>query len=98
MFFGTRKESEMLQQFFITQCNRPFKWDSTETVQENLDEFGLPIDLNYIKLKSTEAYQNIVVSKTIKHALKLLRMKQNTHIKKNNFNYNDKKTFPYQVL
>ena len=55
-YLVSRRKSEMLHQFFITQWNIPCKGDWTETVRGNLEEFDIPIDLDYIRNKSKVAF------------------------------------------
>ena len=47
----TRDESEMLSQFFYTQWKMPCKGDWTESVRVNLEEFGIPCELEILKCK-----------------------------------------------
>ena len=97
-YLVSRRKSEMLHQFFITQWNRPCKGDWTETVRGNLEEFDIPIDLDYIRNKSKVAFTKIVKEKAKELALKLLRMKQSTHKKMKSLIYKELKPQSYLSL
>ena len=56
----TRDESEMLYQFFATQWTTPTRGDWTETVRENMDEFGIPVDFNFLQSKTKEVFKQLV--------------------------------------
>ena len=43
----TRNKNEMLYKFFITQWFNPTKGDWTETVREDLSDFGMSPDIEY---------------------------------------------------
>ena len=60
----------MVYQFFITQWNNPCKDDWTETVKQNMKEFAIQIDMEYIKSKSRKAWE---------YTLKILQEKQQKH-------------------
>ena len=52
-YLTTRKETEMLQQFFMTQWKYPTnKKDWTEMVKLDLLDFGIPANLDFINSKS----------------------------------------------
>ena len=71
------KENEMLFQFFSTQWKYPTnKQDWTELVREDLRDFEIPIDLEFIKSKGPYAFKNFVKSKSKEYAWKkFMRLK-----------------------
>ena len=56
----TRMENEMLYQFFITKWTSPTKGDWSETVKENLKEYGTPEDLEFIGNKTKYSFMNLI--------------------------------------
>ena len=94
----TRKETEMVHQFFITQWNNPCKDDWTETVKQNLKEFDIQIDMEYIKSKSKETFKKIVKRKAQEYALKILQETQQKHSKMKNLKYTEIKPQSYLTM
>ena len=77
----------MLYSFFITQWYKPSKGDWTEQIKLDLEEFNIPIDLEYISSKSKDSFKKIVKRKSKELALrKLLKSKAN-HSKMTNLEY-----------
>ena len=56
----TRNDSEMLHQFFIAQWTSPTRGDWTETMKENLEEFEIPAEFEFMKSKSKDSFKNQV--------------------------------------
>ena len=94
----SRGETEMLFQVFITQWRNPFKGDWTETAKENLGEFNIPCDFNFIRSKSKESFKRIVKVKAQEYALKILTEKQQKHSKMENLIYTQLKPQKYLSL
>jgi hypothetical protein len=59
-YLSTRKKSEMHYKFFIAQWKYPTTNDWTEQVKNDLEDFGVQVDLNYIQSKSKSAFKQIV--------------------------------------
>ena len=94
-YLVTRRESEMLSQFFRVQWNDPSVGDWTETVQINLEEFGIPSNLEVIKSKSRESFKRLVKCKAQEYALMELRKEQEKHSKMANLIYTELKAQDY---
>ena len=77
----------MLFQVFITQWRTHFKGHWTETAKENLGEFNIPCDFNFIRSKSKESFKRIVKVKAREYALKILTEKQQKPSKMENLIY-----------
>ena len=56
----TMDESEMLYHFLATQWTASTKGDWTETARKNMDEFGIPIDFNFLQSKPKEVFKTLV--------------------------------------
>ena len=77
-----REENEMLFQFFSTQWKYPTnKKDWTELVKEDLIDFDIPIDLEYIKSKGPFAFKNLLKTKSKEYAWKKFMRKKIGHSK-----------------
>ena len=63
-----REESEMLYRFFMTQWNNEVYVDWTKKVKTNLEEFGIPCDLDHIR-SMTEKFESLVKIKANEYAL-----------------------------
>ena len=94
-YLVTRKETEMLLKFFVTQANQPCKGDWTETVKKDLEQFDIQYDFNYFKSKSKDAFKKIVKVKAKEVALKELKIKQQQHTKMENVKYSELKRQTY---
>ena len=90
-----RNEQEMLHQFFITQLNNPTRGDWTETVKEDLENFGIPMNKEYIKSKSKDAFKRLVKVKAQEYALKSLLKKKENHSKMSKLTYTELKLQSY---
>ena len=85
----------MLYKFFITQFNHPCRGDWTETVKQNLQEFDIQCDFDYMKSKSKEAFKRLVKIKAKEAALEDLKTKQKKHSKMENVYNSELKPQPY---
>ena len=56
-------DSDMLSEFFNTQWQHEVKNDWTSDVKKNLEEFGIPQNLDYLKGKSKESFNSLVKKK-----------------------------------
>ena len=78
----TRKETEMLAKFFHTQWKYPTnKQDWTELVKEDLADFEIPQDLDFIRSKSNFSFKNLVRTKSKEYAWEKFMTKKVTHSK-----------------
>ena len=90
-----RDDEQMINQFLKVQWNNPTRGDWTVTVRDNLNEFGIPEDMEFLKSKTKEGFKNIVKKKARKVALnELLNMKAN-HSKMENLKYEELKIQSY---
>ena len=88
----------MIHQFFTTQWNNPTKGDWTETVRNNLEEFGLPEDFGFLKSKSKSSFKNLVKKKAREIALEQLLENKEKHSKMKNLDYSELKLQQYFQL
>ena len=78
----TRKETEMLAKFFHTQWKYPTnKQDWTELVKEDLADFEMSQDLDFISSKSNFSFKNLVRTKSKEYAWEKFMTKKVTHSK-----------------
>ena len=84
-----REENQMLHQFFITQWSKPTKGDWTETVKENLEEFGLQADFGFLKSKTKTGFKNILKKRAKEYAYENLTEKHAKHSKMENLQYSE---------
>ena len=59
-YLATRHTDTMLYQFFITQWKYSSKLDWTRQVKEDLDDFGIEANLDWIKSRSKGWFKNLV--------------------------------------
>ena len=90
-----RNEQEMLHQFFVTQLNNPTKGDWTETVKEDLEDFGIQMNTEIIKSKSKEAFKRLVKVKAKEYGLEMLLKKKENHSKMSKLTYSELKLQSY---
>jgi hypothetical protein len=90
-----REESEMLFRFFMTQWNNEVYGDWTKEVKTNLEEFGIPCDLDHIRSMTTEKFKSLVKIKANEYALGLLHELQGTHSKMSDLYYPELKLQDY---
>ena len=79
-YLANRKPEEMIQRFFIAQWKYPCKQDWTEQVKEDLNDFNIPSDLEFLKSKSKSSFKKLVKKKAKEFAFKsyLQKKKQKT--------------------
>ena len=87
--------SGMLYSFFITQWHNPTKGDWTEAVKEDLKDFNIPCDFEYIENMSQEAFKRKVKVKAKDLALTNLKKLQENHSKMEKLHYNELKLQTY---
>ena len=85
----TRGENKMLYQFFITQWMKPNKGDWTETIKEDLKEYNISEDLDYIKSKSKYSFKNLVKKRGKEYTLGKLLLQKEKHSKMRNLEYSE---------
>ena len=95
---ATRNKNEMLSQFFMTQWRNPTRGDWTHTVKENIEEFGIPADFEYLVSKSKDSFKKIVKGKAREFAFEDLLEKKEKHSKMEYLNYTELKIQPYLSL
>ena len=82
-----REEDQLIQQFLTVQWNNPIRIDWTESVTENLNEFGIPDDIEYLKSKTKESFKNMMKKKARKVALTLPLNIEMKHFKMENLEH-----------
>ena len=86
----TRKESEMLSLFFNTQWKYPTnKKDWVEQVKIDLDDFDIPVDLDFIRKKSHLSFKDLVKRKAKERMLQKMLEKKSTHSKMKDLYYTE---------
>ena len=90
-----RDKKEMIYQFFMAQWLKPSRGDWTETVKQDLLDFGMPIDFNYLKSKGKYSIKNELKKTAKDYAFSMLIQQKETHRKMNYLEYNDLKTQNY---
>ena len=89
------KKEEMLHNFFEMQNKYPSRDDWTLQVADDMKEFGIPGNFEYMRSKSSISFKRLVRTKAKEYALKyLLNMKQE-HSKMDDLVYNELKLQPY---
>ena len=88
----------MLYQVFLTQWNNPTNGDWTETVRENLVEFGFNEEYEFLKNISKLSFKNILKKKAKEVALDELLEKQSKHSKMDNVSYSELAIQDYFLL
>ena len=88
-YLANLKPEEMLYKFFEAQFKYPIKDDWTLQVKQDLDDFGLPGTLEFLKSKSANAFKRIVKIKTKEYALKYLLELKSKHTKLDNLVYSE---------
>ena len=74
-------EDSMLSKFFHAQWNNQVKHDWTSQIRSDLDDFGIPGDLDYIRSKSKDSFKRLVKAKALDYALSELNSMQAKHSK-----------------
>ena len=80
-YLTSRNPTEMLSKFFRVQWKYPTSQDWTEQVKSDLEEFNIPIDLEFIKSKSEYSFKNLVKVKAREYAFDKFMMKKLEHSK-----------------
>ena len=65
-------KTEMLYKLFQTQWHNEVKNDWTSEAKKNLNEFGIPQNLDFLKSKSKASFQNLVKKKAREYEFKSL--------------------------
>ena len=82
------KENEMLSKIFTKQWKSPAKKNEwTEQVKVDLEELGIPGDLNWIKCKSKLTFKNLIKKQIKELAFMKLMLTKERHSKMNNLEY-----------
>ena len=81
------KDSSMLSIFFHAQWNHEAKNDWTTQIRADLEDFCIPVDLDFIKSKSKESFKKIVRVKAEEYALNQLNCIKASHSKMENIFY-----------
>ena len=87
-YLTSRKKSEMLYKFFNTQWKCPVCDDWMEQVKEDLRDFNIKVDLNFIKSMSKYSFKNMVKNRSKVYDLKTFLEQKENHTKLNNLSYN----------
>ena len=94
-YLANMKETEMLHTFFAAQWAYPCKNDWTTQVREDLKEFGMSEDLQYLKEKSVYQFKRIVKAKMKENALNYLFSLKEKHSKMDDLCYTELKLQKY---
>ena len=94
----SRKESEMISQFFWTQWHNPTKGDWTESVKLDLEDLNISMSLEEMKGKSQDSMKKIVKVKAIEYSLESLLKKKAKHSKMDKLDYSELKLASYFKL
>ena len=90
LHYLTQRNSEtMLKRFFLTQWKYPTCGDWTEQVRLDLDEFGLPNDLEKIEAYSSYSFKNLIKKKTRELTFFKFMERKLNHTKLSNLQYCD---------
>ena len=85
----------MLSQFFKAQWNHPTVNDWSEQAKQDMADFGLESDLEFVKSKSKWSFQNMIKLKAKEYALYYLLEKQDRHSKLDSLFYTEIKMQDY---
>ena len=88
-------KNSMLSHFFETQYNFPAQDDWTVEARKNLNEFGIPENLEYIGGHSKETFKILVKKQARIYAYNLFIQKKEGHSKLKNLDYQELKTQNY---
>ena len=94
----SRDKSEMLSRFFWTQWENPVKNDWTEIVRQDLADFGMSADPEYLKKYSNFTFKKQVKNKAKEFAFDKLMELKNAHSKMNSISYSELKLQSYFSL
>ena len=93
-----RNEKEMIYKFFKTQWDYPVKDDWTTQVRQDLRDFEMSDNLDFIKSKSKYCFKNLVKEKAKKYELARLLEVKSTHSKMANLKYHSLEIQEYLKL
>ena len=85
----------MLSKFFKTQLKFPVRDDWTEQVKQDLQDFNIKEDFQWIKSMSKASFSKLVKRCGKEYALTELNKKKSTHSKLCNIEYDDLKLQAY---
>ena len=94
-YLVTRKSKEMLAKFFITQWKYPSPGDWTEQVKEDLKDFGMLADFDFMRSKSKDSFKNLVKKKAVEYAFYSFMEMKNGHSKLDKLFYTSLSTQEY---
>ena len=94
-YLTKRKKDTMLSRFFMTQWKYPCKGDWTETVKSDLEEFGIPVDVDFIRSKTVFSFKNLVKKKAKEVAFSKYLGQKALHSKLANLHYSSLKLQDY---
>ena len=94
-YLATRDQSEMLYKVFISQWKYPVKDDWTEEAKTNLEELGIDLTLEQLKLKSINSFKRMVKTKTKEYTLNYLLDLKEKHSKMDDLSYSNLKLQNY---
>ena len=94
-YLANLDQEEMLYKFFEAQFKYPNKDDWTLQVKDDLDDFGLPGSLEFLKSKSIHSFKRLVKIKTKEYALNHLLNLKSEHSKLDNLMYTELKLQKY---
>ena len=95
-YLCTRKDTEMIFKFFNTQWKYPTnKHDWTELVKQDLEDFDIAADLDFIRSKSEFSFKHQVKLKSIEYAWKKFMRAKIGHTKMDDLWYSDLELQPY---
>ena len=84
-----RSPSEMLSQFFWQQWSAPVKGDWTVTVRQDLADFDMSADPEYLKSFSKYSFKKVVKEKAKDYAFKDLMKNKSSHSKLSKLSYTE---------
>ena len=86
-YLANLNENELLFNFFLAQVKSPQKGDWILTMNENLEEIGLDIDIDKMIGMNQDKFKKIVKSAIQKAGLSYLLLKASSHSKMDNLQY-----------
>ena len=99
LFYLTKKEeAEMLSRFFWAQWHMPCKGDWVNSVKEDLFDFDIPIDLNFISSFTKYSFKTYVKQKAIDYSYVCMMNRKQKHSKLKQLHYRSLKLQNYLKL
>ena len=80
-YLNSRNSTEMVHKFFTAQWKYPTSQDWTEQVRGDLEDFDIPVDLDFIRSKSEYSFKNLVKKKAKEYAFHKFMVKKMKHSK-----------------